>query len=258
MLGIGSVPNLRVVGGCLTRDGRSVRTGLLYRSGSLQHLAGPDMEAFARLGIRRVYDLRGAHERAFAPDSLPPGTGHVIGDVLADWPEGSPDRIFAWFEDPAAARSAMGDGQAEALWVEQYRRLVTLPSAQAAYGRLFRDLARAEYRPALVHCSGGKDRTGWAAASLLLLLGVEPDDVMADYLLSRPPADAATGPLMRALIDRGGDPELWRPVFAAEPRYLEAAFDQVRRSYRSIEAYFADGLGLDAVTQEALRVAFVA
>jgi protein-tyrosine phosphatase len=258
MLGIRSVPNLRDVGGSPTRDGRVVRTGLLYRSGALQHLSGPDLGAFRQLGIRRVYDLRGPLERDYAPDSLPPGVESVVGDVLADWPEGSPDRIFAWFEDPPAALRGLGNGRAEALWVEQYRRLVTLPSAQAAYGRLFRDLAHAEHRPALVHCSGGKDRTGWAAASLLLLLGVAPDDVMADYLRSRPSMDASTGPLMRALAERGGDPEVWRPIFAAEPWYLEAALDQVGRSYGSIEAYFADGLGVGPVTQEALGDAFVA
>jgi protein-tyrosine phosphatase len=63
--------------------------------------------------------------------------------------------------------------------------------------------------------------------------------------------------MMRALVERGADLELWRPVFAADPRYLEAALDQVRLSFGSIEAYFADGLGVDGATQEALRAAFV-
>ncbi len=256
-LGIRSVPNLRDVGGRPTRDGRAVRTGLLYRSGALQRLDGSDLEAFERLGIRRVHDLRGAREREAAPDRLPEGTAYVSGDVLADWTDGSPDRIFAWFDDPAAAREGLGDGRAEALWIEQYRRLVTLPSAHAAYGRLFRDLADGANRPALVHCSGGKDRTGWAAASLLLLLDVAPDIVMADYLRSGWHEDGSATAMMRDLAARGGDPELWRPIFTAEPRYLEAALDQVSVTFGSIEAYFAGGLGVDPATQEALRAAFV-
>jgi protein-tyrosine phosphatase len=256
-LGIASVPNLRDVGGVPTLEGRVVRAGLLYRSGALQHLAGADLAAFERLGIRGVYDLRGAREREVAPDRLPAGTAYVGSDVLADWTEGGPDRVFAWFEDPAAARAGLGGGRAEALWAEQYRKLVTLPSAHAAYGRLFRDVARAEHRPALVHCSGGKDRSGWAAASLLLLLGVAPDAVMADYLRSGWHEDARAGAMLRALAERGGDPELWRPIFTAEPRYLEAALDQVRGSFGSIEAYFADGLGVDRATQGALRAAFL-
>ncbi len=256
-LGIRSVPNLRDAGGSPTRDGRAVQTGLLYRSGALQRLDGADMEAFGRLGIRGVYDLRGEREREVAPDRLPPGTAYVSGDVLADWIDGAPDRVFAWFDDPAAAREGLGGGRAEALWIEQYRKLVTLPSAHAAYGRIFRDLGSAANWPVLVHCSGGKDRTGWAVASLLLMLGVEPDMVMADYLRSGWHEDASATAMMRALAERGGDPKLWRPIFAADPRYLEAALDEVSLSFGSIEAYFALGLGVDAEAQEALRAAFV-
>ncbi len=255
-LGIASVPNLRDVGGSATRDGRIVRTGLLYRSGALRRLDEADEEAFGRLGLRRVYDLRGSREREVAPDLQPPGTEYVPLDVLADWGEGGPDRIFALFEDPEAARRELGGGGAEALWVEQYRRLVTLPSAHAAYGRIFRDLARADGPPALVHCSGGKDRTGWAAASLLLLLDVAPDLVMADYLRGGWGEHASASPLMRALVERGGDPDLWQPIFTAEPRYLEAALDEVHHSFGSISAYFADGLNVDAAAQDGLRAAF--
>ncbi len=258
MLGITSVPNLRDVGGQPTRDGRFVRTGLLYRSGSLQRLDGADMEAFGQLGIRRVYDLRSARERESMPDNLPPGTESVSSDVLADWSAGSPDRIHALLEDPEAARRELDGGRVEALWIEQYRKFVTLPSAHAVYGRLFRDIAYTENRPALVHCSGGKDRSGWPAAALLLLLDVPPDVVMADYRRSDRRENASAPAMMRALVERGADPELWRPIFAAEPRYLEAALDQVRLSFGSIEAYFADGLGVDSAKQEALRAAFIA
>jgi len=252
------VPNLRDVGGHPTRDGRVVRTGLLYRSGALPRLDGVDGEAFARLGIRRVYDLRGARERDHAPDRLPPGTAYVVGDVLAGWSEGGPDRVFAWFEDPAAARRELGGGGADALWTEQYRQLVTLPSARAAYGRLFREVAAAENRPALVHCSGGKDRTGWAVAALLLLLDVARDAVMADYLRSNGSRDdPAVAAMLEALVERGGEPELWRPIFTAEPHYLEAALEEVRIAFGSIEAYFADGLAVDAATRDALRAAFI-
>jgi len=255
-LGITSVPNLRDVGGKPTRDGRLVRSGLLYRSGTLGRLEEADTEALSRLGLRRVYDLRGAREREAMPDRLPRGTEYLSCDVLADWTEAGPDQVFALVEDPDAARKQLGGGRLEALWVEQYRKFVTLPSAHTAYGRIFRDVARAENRPALIHCSGGKDRSGWAAASLLLLLDVAPDVVSADYRRSDRREDAS-GPMMQALVERGADPELWLPIIAAEPRYLDAALDQVRLSFGSIEAYFADGLGVDAATQEALRDAFV-
>jgi protein-tyrosine phosphatase len=253
---IPSVPNLRDVGGQPTRDGGRVRTGLLYRSGALGGLTDADMAAFERLGIRRVYDLRGGRERVLSPDRLPPAAETVVGDVLADWTAGGTDWLFALVDDPEAARRALGGGRLEALWLDQYRAFVTLPSAHAAFGRIFRDVAQAANRPALIHCTGGKDRSGWAAASLLLLLDVPEDVVMDDFLRSNLAAPAMAAHVTGPIVGHGGDPDLWRPLFIADPRCLEAAQAQVRESYGSIEAYFADALGVDGEAQDALRAAF--
>ncbi len=89
-LGIASLPNLRDVGGYSTRDGGRVRTGLLYRSSELSRLDGADAAAFARLRIRAVYDLRTEGERTAQPDRLPPGTEHVVVDVIRDSADATP------------------------------------------------------------------------------------------------------------------------------------------------------------------------
>lgn len=255
-LAIPSIPNLRDVGGGQTRSGRRVRTGALYRSSGLDALAPADVDAVARLAIRTVYDLRMAREQAETPDRLPAGARHVPLDVLAAWTDGGPGQLFALFEDPASARSALGDGAAETLWVEQYRAFVRLPSARAGYGMLFRDLAIEPHRPALVHCATGKDRTGWVAAALQLLLDVPEEEVMAHYLESRRHIAPLVEPMLAAFAARGGDPELLRPILDVRPSYLEAALDEVRRGHGSIECYFNDGLDVDEATREALRTAF--
>jgi protein-tyrosine phosphatase len=245
------------VGGDPTGDGGRVRTGLLYRSGALQRLADEDLEAFTALGIRRVYDLRGEHERQAGPDRMPSGAVQVVADVLVDWVDGGPNRVFALFEDPEAARRELADGGVRELWIEQYRKQVTLRSARTAYGRVFRDLAQPGHRPGLIHCSGGKDRTGWAVAALLLLLGVSTETVMAEFLRTGDQGETFGRAALEALRERGGDPDLWRPMFASDPIYLEAGLAEVASSFGSLEGYFADGLGIDADTQEALRTAFV-
>ena len=255
-LAIPSIPNLRDVGGCPTRSGGRVRTGLFYRSSGLHALAEADIDALARLAIRTVYDLRMAREQAEAPDRLPAGTRHLPVDVLAGWTDGGPSQLFAWFEDAAAARVGLGGGGAEALWVEQYRAFVRLPSAQAGYGTLFRDLAVEAHRPALVHCATGKDRTGWAAAALQLLLDVPEDAVMGHFLESRRYLGPLVESLLAAVTERGGDPELFRPILDVRPSYLDAALDEVRRRYGTIDRYFSDGLSVDEATQEALRTSF--
>ncbi len=251
-----SIPNLRDVGGGPTRSGGRVRTGLLYRSSGLDALAEADIDALARLPIRTVYDLRMAREQAQAPDRLPAGTRHMPVDVLAGWTDGGPGQLFAWLEDPAAARVGLGAGGAEALWVQQYRAFVRRPSARQAYGAMFRDLAIETNRPALVHCATGKDRTGWAAAALQLLLDVPDDAVMDHFLESRRHLGPLVASFLAAVAARGGDPELFRPILDVRPSYLEASIDEVRRGYGTIERYFDDGLGVDERTRDALRDAF--
>ena len=211
-IAVPSVPNLRDLGGWPTRDGGRVRAGLLYRSVGLSGLRGDDLAAFGRLGIRTVYDLRTEAERGMQPDRLPPETRHFALDVLAGSSTSAPVHLMRALSDPATAREAVGDGKGVAFFVGAYREFVRLDSARAGYGRLFSDLAAEANRPALVHCTTGKDRTGWAVASLLMLLGVADDDVMREYLLS----NAALVPMVQPMLDgfaaAGGDPDLLRPL----------------------------------------------
>jgi len=254
---IASVPNLRDLGGWPTRDGGTVRYGLLYRSTDLTNLAGADMEAFAALGIRSVYDLRTEPERVAQPDRVPPGTEQVTLDVCKDLKDSAPAELLNVMSDPKAAQAVLGDGRGLAFFEEGYREIVTLSSACSSYHRLFSDLTSAEHRPALFHCTTGKDRTGWAAAAMLMLLGVPDDLVMKEYLLT----NTQLLPAEKSNIDRfkaeGGDPELLRPVVGVAPEYLNAALEQMRKDYGTIEGYFSDGLKLDENVQATLREVFI-
>jgi protein-tyrosine phosphatase len=256
-IAIASVPNLRDLGGWPTRDGGRVRGGLLYRSTELDKLAGADMAAFAGLGIRSVYDLRTEAERTAQPDRLPPGTEYVVVDVLKDSVNAAPAQLFKVLADPQAAEEMLGGGKGLALFESGYREIFSLPSARAAYHRLFGDLTREEHRPALVHCTTGKDRTGWAAASLLMLLGVSDDLVMKEYLLTNAQLLPAEKPLIEHFQAQGGDPDVLRPVVGVAPQYLEAALDEMHKQFGTIGGYFSEGLKIDEGAQKALRAAFV-
>jgi protein-tyrosine phosphatase len=256
-IAIASVPNLRDLGGWPTRDGGAVRTGLLYRSTELNQLAGADLAAFAALDIRSVYDLRTEAERAAQPDRLPPGTEYVVLDVLKDSADAVPAQLLQVRTDPRAAEEMLGGGKAEPLFEHGYREIVTLPSACAAYRRLFCDLTHKEHRPALFHCTTGKDRTGWAAAALLMLLGVPDDLVMREYLLTNKELLPAEKPLLDHFRALGGDPDVLLSVVAVAPEYLEAAFDEMRRRFGAVEMYFTEALKIDEGAQKALRAALV-
>ena len=253
---ITSLPNLRDLGGWSTGGGGRVRRGLLYRSTGLDQLQGADLEAFAALGIRSVYDLRTEAERTAQPDRVPPGTEVVVCDVLAGLTTAAPAEVWQAMADPASAPDFYRDGRPQALFEDAYRQIVGLPSALDAYRRLFADLGEADHRPALFHCVTGKDRTGWAAAAMLSLLGVSRDDVFRDYLLTNDQLLPSLKPVFERFAAAGGDPDLLYPVMGVQRGYLEIAFDEMELRFGTIEGYFEAGLGIDAAGQQALRAAF--
>ncbi len=230
---------------------------MLYRSTELSGLDGVDATAFARLRIRTVYDLRTDAERAARPDRLPTGTCYVVVDVLKGTSEATPMQLIALLADPAAAGEVLGNGRAVVLFQRKYREFVSLESARLGYGRLFSDLAEARNRPALFHCFTGKDRTGWAAAALLMLLDVPDELVMKDFLLSNTRLLPGFRPTLDRFEAQGGDPQLLRPLIGVRPEYLAAAVDEMRRSFGTVGRYFSEGLGVDAATQRAVRAALV-
>lgn len=67
---IPSAPNLRDAGGYATQEGYHVRTGLLYRSEQLSRISETDILKLERLGLKKIYDLRTADERAEQPTIL--------------------------------------------------------------------------------------------------------------------------------------------------------------------------------------------
>ena len=251
-----TLPNLRDLGGWPTTDGSQVRSGVLYRSTDLSRLDDADRQTLTDLGLRTIYDLRTLAERTGAPDIAIDGATEVAVDVLADATTSIPANLGTVLADPAVvaqATDALGDGKAAELIAGTYREIVTLPSALAAYRRFFEGLAGGDPGPVLFHCTTGKDRTGWAAAVLLSLLGVREDDVYQDYLLTNEQLIPALTPLFDDFAAAGGDPDLLRPVLGVDRSYLDAAFDEMRSVYGDVDCYVTDGLGFDTDLRKRLR-----
>ncbi|KIP52568.1 tyrosine-protein phosphatase [Leucobacter komagatae] len=270
---LATVPNFRSLGG-LPVAGGTVAHGTIFRSATLGALSEEDSATLIDLGIRRVADLRTAGERKSAPDVLPDAIVGVSFDVLGDQPNsiaaslahiGMPgDRGQRELSPEKAAEvvrgitETIGGGRGIALLQDSYRHFVTADSALLAYREFYSALTEeGDYAPTLFHCSAGKDRTGWAAASFLALLGADEATIVADYLLTNTDILPMIEPMLARAEAHGIDPDVLRPVLTVQPEMLEAAFDAMRASYGTIEEYFTRGLGLDAHRLEVLRDRFV-
>ena len=133
-----------------------------------------------------------------------------------------------------AGRRLTADVVAE-LMCDLYRGLV---QDQAERFSEFFDHLLHDDSPLVFHCTAGKDRTGFAAALLLLALGVPRDLVMADYLLTNevyrpPPLPASDTP-----------PEALAVLWSVQPSVLEAALRAIDLDHGGVERYLSQRLGL--------------
>jgi protein-tyrosine phosphatase len=249
-LHLSTAANFRDVGGYRSGDGKWVRMGLAYRSNGLEHLTDAELAEIDQLHIKLVCDLRTAEEVRRGPDRVPQGAQDISADVLAD----DAELLHAVMSgSPPPAAPAHDGAHQEGLEERIYRDFVRLPSAQQAYQALFERLADPTQLPTVFHCTAGKDRTGWAQAVFLTLLGVPHATVVADYVLTNEYLQGAALNSVRQSVNSAAAAKL-----VANPAALEAAFDQVTRDYGSFDAYLRNGLHLSDVVIAALRKNFLA
>jgi protein-tyrosine phosphatase len=229
--------NFRDLGGHRAGDGRIVKRGAVFRSAHLGNLTEIDRKAIGRLGVRTIVDLRGVNEAAETPHRVD-GTGAAI--IGAHIEPGVGEKIRSAVETGTATPELMAHFLTE--HYRDYPRRCT-----PGFRKLFSVLTDGNLRPIVFHCTAGKDRTGFAAALLLTLLGVHWDDVMEDYL--------RTNSLWTGHIGRY--PELTAETRAAivEARapYLDAAFAVLRTEFGDPETFADKALGLDATARRRLR-----
>ncbi len=237
-LGLASDPNLRDIGGYRTVDGQWVRMGVVYRSQALS-LSAADLATVDGLGITADYDLRTTAEIASAPDVVPAGATYTNLNVIGD----STSTSISGVTSAASAEQYMQEGE---------REFVTGATAQAAFKSLLTGIADGD-GAALYHCTAGKDRTGWATAVILTLLGVPQATVMQDYLLSN--TYYFDSPAVQGMLAAmpAAEAAIYTPFMEVEPSYLQAGFDQVKTSYGSMYDYAVHGLGLSPQTIQKLR-----
>ncbi|GAA5018802.1 GNAT family N-acetyltransferase [Actinopolymorpha pittospori] len=182
--------NARAVAGFRISDGRRIKPGIVYRSSALSYLIDRDRATLQRLNIRTVIDLRGPAEQTKAPDRLPAGTVSLSAPVDQD------DLDFTRIDallDRQGFSSQMRNREKVNAYGPFYRMLSLVNSygepgflpKLAAYKTLFDRILDARRAGAiLLHCTGGRDRTGIATAILLRTLGVCEQTIEANYLAS--------------------------------------------------------------------------
>ncbi|MCZ7437416.1 tyrosine-protein phosphatase [Micromonospora sp. WMMC241] len=225
--------NFRDLGGWRTGDGRTVARGRLYRSDSLAKLAGDDLARFTALGVRTVIDLRYPWEiadRGRAPESLGV-TWHNLSIEHRPYVQADIDPdVDPWRYLADRYAEVAEDG------VVELRRALEV-------------IAEGEH-PLVFHCASGKDRTGLLAALVLALLGVDDDQIAADFART----ELATDRLVDEWRERNGGATPGWPAYGRAPAELiRLVLAELVAAHGSVRGYVTGRLGVREDTIAALR-----
>lgn len=246
--------NFRDIGGYVTRDGKAVRWGRVFRSGAQPLLSPADLALVDQLHIGTVVDLRSIEEREINPDVIDDRAGALFV---------SNDYGMKALMGPMMARKGehIYEGM-ERLLAPQYRSL---------YRRIMASAAGTE-GAVLYHCSAGQDRTGVATALLYDLLGVDRETILADYHLStglrRPywempridPAAYPGNPIAAHYARAYGDNKDARaePLYApGGESHLAQFFTYLDATYGGSAGYMKQVLGFSDADLASLRAAML-
>ena len=232
------VVNFRDLGGYPTARGGRTRWGRVFRSDALHRFTALDLAVFDELGIRTVLDLRWDDERSRAPNPVPSEQIIITGRG-----EGAA---------PPAYRGRREAREGEQLLHESYVGM--LRHSGPRFGRLLSRLARSEGLPAVIHCAGGKDRTGMSAALLLTWLGVDRETVLDDYVLTSRFRTAEDEPeFYDRLLAEGMAPEAALAAMGTSRWAMADALAVLDGEYGGVEAYLRGQAGMAAEVLDRLR-----
>ena len=200
--------NFRDLGGHPTREGRQVRSGMIYRSSHLAQV--PEEHPLHEAGLRTLVTLQSRVEVTH----LGPPDDSVLKTVRWEHiPMGD-----VWFEERNEDLFTREEGK---------EHLFLVMTLVTDWRRFYRLLAEPDVYPLLFHCSAGRDRTGVGAAMLLDLLGVERDLIVEDFLESNLVFPAAPlkpkqlVPVFEAIDKAGGIRAFMRDVIGVDEKHLD-------------------------------------
>ncbi|MBN6889430.1 protein-tyrosine phosphatase [Cytobacillus horneckiae] len=242
--------NFRDIGGLVTENGQRMKSGVLFRSDELSRLSARDIEIFGELNIHLICDLRTASEQKSKPSKMQAENGVQLVNVSINdksWEITHLDLFKFLFRQS-------NDIDFEAIMLDMYRYMAF--GCQKEIKTIFNLITEQDNLPALVHCTGGKDRTGFISSLIQSAVGVPYETVSAQYLHSNEligPRMTKIETALRWMSLFRLKPEQIKPVLEVRQAYLNKAYDAIFEKYRSMDDYLREECRIEDETLQKLR-----
>jgi len=226
--------NFRDLGGYKTTDGKRVRAKRLLRSVPVDGLNDTDIDFLKEYNIKLVIDFRSSDEIKIAHDVSVLGNHYenvdIVGDSFKNY--GGHEKLISLdLED------------VEHFMLEVYRNsFINYPTSKQGFSKFLKLCTSVENGAILFHCTFGKDRTGFAAALLLKILGVSDEDIFNDYLKSIEGLASYIPKKVEEYLLGGYCKEKALILCGLKREYLESAFESITQKYGTVEKYVTDEL----------------
>ena len=234
--------NFRDLGGLMGFEGKSVKEKAILRAGQPVGMADADVAELRNVyGLAHIIDFRGEHEVTTQPVDEVEGAAYLNIDILAA-------HMKKQHNAPSLEEMLkhLKPGAADVYMSNVYVDLVISDDAKAGY-RQFIDALLAPKGSLLFHCYAGKDRTGWGAAIILKILGVNEADIMTDYLATIEGRAVENAKMIEAYREKGLSEEqlsTFKEMMSVKALYLEVAFETVENEFGTFDNYLKEALNV--------------
>lgn len=246
--------NFRDLGGNLAADGRRIKRGLLFRSGSLDSLSAKDCDFLSRGPAAQIIDYRDADEVLSKPDVLWQGASYhnIPANPLSSEVNANLEKL---------TNETLATFDARAFMLELYRRLPFSNLAYKQLSGLLQSCASPEHAAASIvqHCAVGKDRTGVGSALVLFALGADESTVLEDYLLTETTLAPFREHMLAQLSLKLNAQALGQFAFvlSAKEEFIQTALRSIQERYGSREQWLQQEFGLGSLEREKLQSYFL-
>lgn len=233
ILPLESAINMREIGGYSNPKGQKIKWNKIYRGEELSHLNEEDHKKFNDLGINYIIDFREKNKAIQKPDLEVPGAENRNISVL----EGLP-RIELDYNDPSSVDKFM-----KFIYEAQVRERA---HKYAEVLKILRDDPEAKI---YIHCTNGKDRTGFMIALIMLIAGIDEEKIISEYTLTNLTFDQAFETLGSTMANevRVKDASTLKGFFGVDPDWLKIQLDYIKDNYGNVDNYLIQNTDL---TQE--------
>lgn len=246
--------NFRDMGGYRTKSNKIVKWGKIYRSGHLYNASETGLDYIDKLELNTIIDFRSSNELKKYPNpkyenietyNIDPNA-HAA-ELSAQFTSSKDNEDLNLVKEIVKQKENGSLVSRYEIIMEQYKNFVLKKESLEAFKQMIEVMGDIKTPPVLLHCRGGKDRTGFGALLILGILGVPKETIVYDYMLTQENRIERNKTKMNNYLKYTNDKDVLNylsSLIETRPEFIEASIDLIEGRFGDIENFVHKQLGV--------------